>query len=143
MNKKMLLKLFFHVRLVDKLEKYLQTKQLFMLKQPIQLIQVNQNFIHKKNIFFYFSEARAILDEWLNDKLRIEAGLDDSDDEQIIQSNVRSVKQACNLSFDEDDQFEFLREPKDLFTYQDPSVYYETHDETDLVKDILHGLYLI
>lgn len=78
----------------------------------------------------------------MNDKLRLEAGLDDSDDEQIVQANVRSVKQACQLSFDDDDQLEYLRDPKDLFTFQDPSVYYETHDETDLVKDILHGLSL-
>jgi hypothetical protein len=92
-------------------------------------------------MLLFCSEARALLDEWVNEKLRIEAGLDGSDDEQIMQSNVRSVKQACNLSFDEDDQIEFLREPKDLFTFQDPSVYYATHDETDLVKDILHGLF--
>jgi hypothetical protein len=93
-----------------------------------------------KNSFF-FSEAREILDEWVNEKLRLEAGLNDSDDEEIVQANVRSVKQACNLSFDEDNQLEFLQEPKDLFTFKDPSVYYETHDETDLVKDILHGLF--
>ena len=92
------------------------------------------------NSFLYFLEARELLDEWVNDKLRLEAGLNDSDDEELVQANVRSVKQACNLSFDEDDQFEFLREPKDLFPFQDPSVYYETHDESDLVKDILHGL---
>ena len=84
-------------------------------------------------------EAREILDGWVNEKLRLEAGLDDSDDEQIVQSNVRSVKEACNLNLDDDDPLEFLREPKDLFTLQDPSVYYETHDETELVKDILHG----
>jgi len=77
----------------------------------------------------------------MNEKLRLEAGLNDSDDEEIVQANVRSVKQACNLSFDEDDQLDFLREPKDLFTLKDPSVYYETHDEADLVKDILHGLF--
>lgn len=91
-----------------------------------------------------FSEAREILDEWLNEKLRLEAGLDDSEDEHIAETNVRSVKQACNLSFDDDDQqLEFLREPKDLLTYKDPSLYYETHDESDLVKDILHGKALI
>lgn len=68
--------------------------------------------------------------------------MDDSDDEQIVQANVRSVKEACNLSFDDDDeQLEYLRDPKDLITYQDPSLYYETHDETDLVKDILHGTF--
>jgi hypothetical protein len=93
-------------------------------------------------LFFRFLEAREILDEWVNEKLRLEAGLNDSDDEEIVQANVRSVKQACNLSFDEDDPLQFLREPKDLFTFQDPSVYYETHDETDLVKDILHGLFV-
>ncbi|CAF1316067.1 unnamed protein product [Adineta steineri] len=87
-----------------------------------------------------YTEAREILDEWMNDKLRLEAGLNDSDDDDIVQANVRSVKQACNLSFDEDDQLEFLREPKDIFTFKDPSVYYETHDESDLVKDILHDL---
>lgn len=89
-------------------------------------------------------EARAILDEWMTDKLRLEAGLNDSYDEEIVQSNVRSVKQACNLSIDDDDddQLEFLKEPKDLLILQDPSVYYETHDETDLIKDILHGLML-
>jgi hypothetical protein len=86
-----------------------------------------------------FSEAREILDEWMNDKLRLEAGLDDSDDEQIVQANVRSVKQACQLSFNDDDSSAYLCRPKDLLTFQDPSVYYETHDETDLVKDILHG----
>ena len=85
------------------------------------------------------SEARQILDEWVNDKLRLEAGLDDSDDEHIVQANVRSVKEACNLSFDDEEQMDYLRDPKDLLTFQDPSVYYETHDETDLVKDILHG----
>ena len=86
-------------------------------------------------------EAREILDEWVNDKLRLEAGLNDSDDDDIVQANVRSVKQACNLSFDDDDDgpLQYLREPKDLLTFQDPSVYYETHDETDLVRDILHG----
>lgn len=100
------------------------------------------NLIYKKKRNFFFSEAREILDEWVNGKLRLEAGLNDSDDEEIVQANVRSVKQACNLSFDDDDnQLEFLREPKDLFKFQDPSVYYETHDESDLVKDILHGLF--
>jgi len=94
-----------------------------------------QSFINWKHSL---SEAREILDEWVNEKLRLEAGLNDGDDEEIVQANVRSVKEACNLSFDEDDQLEFLRELKDLFTFQDPSVYYETHDETDLVKDILH-----
>ena len=89
-----------------------------------------------------FSEARQILDEWVNDKLRLEAGLGDSDDEEIVQANVRSVKEACNLSFDDEDQIEYFRNPKDLLTFQDPSVYYETHDETDLVKDILHGFLL-
>ena len=90
-------------------------------------------------------EAREILDGWVNEKLRLEAGLDDSDDEQIVQANVRSVKRACNLNLDDDDDdddddpLKFLREPKDLFALQDPSVYYETHDETELVKDILHG----
>lgn len=96
-----------------------------------------------KNFLFVFLEAREILDEWVNEKLRLEAGLNDSDDEEIVQANVRSVKQACNLSFDEDDPLKFLHEPKDLFTFQDPSVYYETHDETDLVKDILHGLFFL
>ncbi len=96
-------------------------------------------FIEK--FWFFFPEAREMLDEWVNEKLRLEAGLNDSDDEEIVQANVRSVKQACNLSFDEDDQLEFLREPKDLFSFRDPSIYYETHDETDLVKDILHGLF--
>ena len=86
-------------------------------------------------------EAREILDGWVNEKLRLEAGLDDSDDEQIVKANVRSVKQACNLNLDDDDDdpLNFLREPKDLFALQDPSVYYETHDETELVKDILRG----
>lgn len=52
------------------------------------------------------------------------------------------MKQACNLSFDDDDDpLQYLREPKDLLTFRDPSVYYATHDETDLVKDILHGLF--
>ncbi|CAF4077701.1 unnamed protein product [Rotaria sp. Silwood2] len=105
-------------------------------------ILANQAATYAKTIDTTHTEARAILDEWMNDKLRLEAGLNDSYDEEIVQSNVRSVKQACNLSFDDDDdnQLEFLREPKDLLTFQDPSVYYETHDETDLVKDILHDL---
>ncbi|CAF4624879.1 unnamed protein product [Rotaria sp. Silwood1] len=104
-------------------------------------ILANQAAVYAKTTDTTYTEARAILDEWMNDKLRLEAGLNDSDDEEIVQSNVRSVKEACNLSFDDDDnQLEFLREPKDLLTFQDPSVYYETHDETDLVKDILHDL---
>ncbi|CAF0795052.1 unnamed protein product [Rotaria sordida] len=108
-------------------------------------ILANQAAVYAKTTDTTYTEARAILDEWMNDKLRLEAGLNDSYDEEIVQSNVRSVKQACNLSFhddddDDDNQLEFLREPKDLLILQDPSVYYETHDETDLVKDILHDL---
>lgn len=108
---------------------------------PIQVIR--EMFSSLSILFNHFSsvEAREILDEWVNDKLRLEAGLNDSDDEEIVQANVRSVKQACNLSLDEDDEFAFLRDPKDLFTVKDPSIYYETHDESDLVKDILHGLF--
>ncbi|UJR25206.1 hypothetical protein I4U23_006558 [Adineta vaga] len=103
----------------------------------------NQAAAYAKTIDNTYKEAREILDEWVNEKLRLEAGLNDSgdDDDDIVQANVRSVKQACNLSFDnDDDQLEFLREPKDLFTFKDPSVYYETRDESDLVKDILHDL---
>ncbi|CAF3107753.1 unnamed protein product [Rotaria socialis] len=103
-------------------------------------VLANQAAVYAKTTDTTYTEARAILDEWMTDKLRLDAGLNDSYDEEIVQSNVRSVKQACNLSFDDDDQLEFLQEPKDLFTFQDPSVYYETHDETDLVKDILHDL---
>jgi hypothetical protein len=87
----------------------------------------------------FSAEAREILDEWVNEKLRLEAGLNDSDDDEIVQANVRSVKQACNLSFDDDDQMDFLRDPKDLLIFKDPSVYYETRDESDLVRDVLHG----
>ena len=113
-----------------------------MLKRPIQLTQVSKDNFMFNSItcsLAFFLEARAILDEWMNDKLRFEAGLSDSYDEEIAQTNVRSVKQACDLSFDEDNPLKFLTEPKDLFRFQDPSVYYETHDETDLVRDILHG----
>ncbi|CAF1343230.1 unnamed protein product, partial [Didymodactylos carnosus] len=87
-----------------------------------------------------YSEAREILDEWVQTKLRLEAGLDDSDDDEQQQLGVvRAVKEACNLSMS--DEFNFIYDqPKDIITFNNPSLYYETHDEVDLVKDILHDL---
>ena len=141
MRRRTPLKPFSLDRRVDRRAKLWRIKRLSTPKRRIPFTLVKLARRHRGHVSqrSRVSEARQILDEWVNDKLRLEAGLDDSDDEQIVQANVRSVKEACNLSVNDEEQMEYLRDPKDLLTFQDPSVYYETHDETDLVKDILHG----